>query len=56
MEATTGIDYRVLLEAQRLVVDDADFAAEMGDGRAWIAQDTCRAKGLRHASMRSRAR
>jgi len=28
----------VLSEAQRLIVDDPDFAAEMGDGGAWIAQ------------------
>jgi ornithine cyclodeaminase/alanine dehydrogenase-like protein (mu-crystallin family) len=28
----------VLGEAQRFIVDDPDFAAEMGDGGAWIAQ------------------
>jgi alanine dehydrogenase len=38
MGSYNEIDYRVLVESQRLVVDDADFAAEMGDGRAWIAQ------------------
>lgn len=32
------LDYGVLAAAQRLVVDDADFASEAGDGRAWIAQ------------------
>ena len=32
------VDYGVLLESARLIVDDADFSAEMGDGRAWIAQ------------------
>ncbi|OGA72024.1 MAG: hypothetical protein A3G81_32120 [Betaproteobacteria bacterium RIFCSPLOWO2_12_FULL_65_14] len=38
MGSYNEIDYGVLREAQRLVVDDADFAAEMGDGAAWIAQ------------------
>lgn len=32
------VDYGVLLDAQRLIVDDADFASEAGDGAAWIAQ------------------
>ncbi len=32
------VDFGVLLEAQRLVVDDVDFAAVMGDGGAWISQ------------------
>ena len=32
------IDHGVLGEAKRLIVDDADFAAEAGDGAAWIAQ------------------
>jgi ornithine cyclodeaminase/alanine dehydrogenase-like protein (mu-crystallin family) len=32
------LDYGVLVAAQRLVVDDADFASEAGDGGAWIAQ------------------
>lgn len=32
------VDYGVLLESQRLIVDDAGFAAEWGDGGAWIAQ------------------
>jgi ornithine cyclodeaminase len=38
MGSYNEVDYGVLLEAQRLVVDDADFAAEMGDGGAWISQ------------------
>jgi ornithine cyclodeaminase/alanine dehydrogenase-like protein (mu-crystallin family) len=32
------IDYGVLLESQRLIVDDIDFAQEVGDGGAWIKQ------------------
>ena len=32
------VDYGVLAEAQRLIVDDADFASEAGDGAAWVAQ------------------
>lgn len=32
------VDYCVLLESQRLVVDDSDYAAEAGDGGAWISQ------------------
>jgi len=32
------VDIGVLHEAQRLVVDDVDFAAEVGDGAAWIEQ------------------
>lgn len=38
MGSYNEVEYGVLAEAQRLVVDDADFAAEMGDGAAWIAQ------------------
>ncbi len=38
MGSYNEVDYGVLLEARRLVVDDAEFAAEMGDGRAWIEQ------------------
>jgi len=38
MGSYNELDYGVLREAERLVVDDADFAAEMGDGAAWIAQ------------------
>lgn len=32
------LDYGVLLEAQRLIVDDVNFATEVGDGGAWISQ------------------
>ena len=32
------LDHGVLVESQRLVVDDPDFASEVGDGGAWIAQ------------------
>jgi len=32
------IDHGVLAECQRLIVDDADFASEVGDGGAWISQ------------------
>ncbi|MDB5890025.1 MAG: hypothetical protein JWP47_856 [Polaromonas sp.] len=32
------LDFGVLLESQRLVVDDTDYAAEAGDGGAWISQ------------------
>ena len=32
------VDYGVLEESQRFVVDDIDFASEVGDGGAWIAQ------------------
>lgn len=32
------LDYGVLCECDRLVVDDPDFASEVGDGGAWIAQ------------------
>ena len=38
MGSYNEVDYGVLLEAERLIVDDADFAAEMGDGGAWISQ------------------
>jgi len=38
MGSYNEIDFGVLREADRLVVDDADFAAEMGDGGAWVAQ------------------
>jgi ornithine cyclodeaminase/alanine dehydrogenase-like protein (mu-crystallin family) len=38
MGSYNDVDYGVLLESQRLVVDDPDFAAEMGDGAAWISQ------------------
>lgn len=32
------LDYGVLREAQRLIVDDSNYAAEAGDGGAWISQ------------------
>jgi ornithine cyclodeaminase len=32
------LDYGVLAEADRLIVDDLDYAALVGDGAAWIAQ------------------
>lgn len=38
MGSYNEVDYGVLAESQRLVVDDADFSAEMGDGAAWIKQ------------------
>ena len=38
MGGNNEVDYGVLLEAQRLIVDDVDFASEVGDGGAWIAQ------------------
>ena len=38
MGSYNEVDYGVLAESQRLVVDDADFSAEMGDGAAWINQ------------------
>ena len=38
MGSYNEIDFGVLAEAQRFIVDDPDFAAEMGDGGAWIAQ------------------
>ncbi|MEO5702215.1 MAG: hypothetical protein ABIS17_02520 [Casimicrobiaceae bacterium] len=39
MGSYNEIDYGVMREADRLVVDDADFASEMGDGGAWIEQE-----------------
>jgi ornithine cyclodeaminase len=38
MGSYNEVDFGVLRDAQRLVVDDVEFAAEMGDGGAWIAQ------------------
>ena len=32
------VDHGVLRESQRLIVDDIDFASEVGDGGAWIKQ------------------
>lgn len=38
MGSYNELDYGVLREADRFIVDDADFAAEMGEGGAWIRQ------------------
>ena len=38
MGSYNELDFGLLSEAQRFIVDDPDFAAEMGDGGAWIAQ------------------
>ena len=38
MGSYNEIDYGVLREADRFIVDDSDFAAEMGEGGAWIRQ------------------
>lgn len=38
MGGKNEVDIGVLRESQRLVVDDPDFASEVGDGGAWIAQ------------------
>ncbi|MBC7781546.1 MAG: hypothetical protein H7125_15745 [Proteobacteria bacterium] len=38
MGSYNEVDFGVLAECARLIVDDTDFAAEMGDGGAWIAQ------------------
>jgi ornithine cyclodeaminase len=38
MGSYNELDFGVLGEAQRFVVDDPNFAAEMGDGGAWIEQ------------------
>ncbi len=38
MGSYNEVDYGVMRESERLIVDDADFAGEMGDGGAWIAQ------------------
>jgi N-[(2S)-2-amino-2-carboxyethyl]-L-glutamate dehydrogenase len=38
MGSYNEVDYGVMREAERLIVDDEDFAAEMGDGAAWISQ------------------
>lgn len=38
MGGSNELDYGVLLASQRLIVDDADFASEVGDGGAWISQ------------------
>ena len=38
MGSYNELDYGVLREADRFIVDDSDFAAEMGEGGAWIRQ------------------
>jgi ornithine cyclodeaminase/alanine dehydrogenase-like protein (mu-crystallin family) len=38
MGGKNEVDYGVLLESQRLIVDDIEFASEVGDGGAWIRQ------------------
>ena len=38
MGSYNEVDFPVLAEADRFIVDDIDFAAEMGDGGAWIQQ------------------
>jgi len=38
MGSYNEVDFDVLAECARLIVDDVDFAAEMGDGGAWISQ------------------
>jgi ornithine cyclodeaminase/alanine dehydrogenase-like protein (mu-crystallin family) len=38
MGGKNEIDFAVLSEIQRFIVDDTDFASEVGDGGAWIRQ------------------
>jgi ornithine cyclodeaminase len=38
MGGRNEVDFDVLAEVQRFVVDDIDFATEAGEGRAWIRQ------------------
>ena len=38
MGESNEVDYGVLAASQRFIVDDPDFAAEVGDGGAWIRQ------------------
>ena len=38
MGGRNEVDFQVLAEMQRFVVDDIDFATEAGEGRAWIGQ------------------
>ena len=46
MGSYNELDFGVLGEAQCLIVDDPDFAAEMGDGGAWIAQGRITREGF----------
>jgi ornithine cyclodeaminase/alanine dehydrogenase-like protein (mu-crystallin family) len=48
MGSHNEVEFGVFAEAQRFVVDDADYAAEMGDGGAWIKQGH-----LTHETFRS---
>ncbi len=38
MGGRNELDYGVLRDSSRLIVDDPDFASEVGDGGAWISQ------------------
>jgi ornithine cyclodeaminase len=38
MGESNEVDYGVLAESQRFIVDDPEFASEVGDGGAWIRQ------------------
>lgn len=38
MGSHNEVDHDLVADGARLVVDDPDFAGDMGDGRAWIAQ------------------
>ena len=38
MGESNEVDYGVLAESERFIVDDPDFAADVGDGGAWIRQ------------------
>jgi N-[(2S)-2-amino-2-carboxyethyl]-L-glutamate dehydrogenase len=38
MGSYNEVDFRVLLESQRFIVDESEYASTMGDGGAWIAQ------------------
>jgi len=38
MGSYNEVDFEVLHEIDRVIVDDPDYASEMGDGAAWIAQ------------------
>ena len=46
MGSYNEVDWGVMQQAQRLVVDDADYASEIGDGAAWIAQGHLDRAGL----------
>lgn len=46
MGSYNEVDWGVMRESQRLVVDDPGYAAEIGDGAAWIAQGHLDRDGL----------